>query len=116
MPPDEVRLRHMLDAARKAMSFAQGRTRQDLQSDEQFQFATVRAIEIVGEAAYKLTEPTKQTIPDIPWQDIIGSRHHLVHGYFDINLDYVWATLQDDLPVLIKALERALENMGDQGG
>ena len=102
---DVIRLRHMLDAAREAMAFAQGRTRADLNTDRQLALALVKEIEIVGEAAYQLSETTKDELPSIPWVDIIGTRHRLVHAYFDINLDVLWQTVKQDLPELIEALK-----------
>ena len=105
---DEIRLRHMLDAAREAISFAQGRTRIELDSDRMLVLSLVKAIEIVGESAYQIVETTRSELPDIPWADIIGMRHRLVHAYFDINLDVLWQTLQDDLPALIAQIEPLL--------
>ena len=64
--------------------------------------------EIVGEAAYQVSQATRNSLPGIPWEDIIGMRHRLVHAYFDINLDILWQTLQNDLPPLVVELERAL--------
>jgi uncharacterized protein with HEPN domain len=84
---DEVHLRHMLDAAREAMSFAQGRTRADLDRDRMLVLSLVKDIESIGEAAYQIAEATRDELPAIPWADIIGMRHRLVHAYFDINLD-----------------------------
>ncbi len=105
---DVIRLRHMLDAAREAVSFARGRTRNDLNTDRQLVLSLVKDIEIVGEAASKITEPTQMETPQIPWQEIIAMRNRLVHGYFDINLNIVWQTVQKDLPTLISQLEHAL--------
>jgi len=105
---DRIRLQHMLDAAREALSFAQGRSREDLDHDRLLVLGLVKAIEIIGEAAYQISESTRAKLPDIPWEDIIGMRHRLVHAYFDINLDILWRTVQDDLPPLVSALESAL--------
>ena len=93
MPPDEVRLRHMLDAARDAISFAQGRNRSDLDRDRQFVLALVQCVQIVGEAAARVSEETRSTLPDLPWAAIIGMRNRLVHGYYDIDHDEVWSTV-----------------------
>ncbi len=105
---DEIRLQHMLDAATEALSFAQGRTRIELDSDRMLVLSLVKAIEIVGEAAYQITDMTRDEIPSIPWADIIGMRHRLVHAYFDINLDVLWKTIQDDIPALIAQIESLL--------
>ena len=102
---DTVRLRHMLDAAREALSFAQGKSRADLDADRQLVLALVKDVEIIGEAAYQLSPATRASMPEMPWEDIIGMRHRLVHAYFDINLDILWQTVAQDLPALMALLE-----------
>ncbi|MYD36205.1 MAG: DUF86 domain-containing protein [Dehalococcoidia bacterium] len=110
---DAIRLRHMLDAAREAVAFAQGRIRADLRIDRQLALALVKDIEIVGEAAGAVTDSTRVELTDIPWQEIIAMRNRLIHAYFDVNLDLVWQTIQQDLPSLIASLEQALRRFGD---
>jgi uncharacterized protein with HEPN domain len=105
---DAVRLRHMLDAAREATEFARGKRREDLNGDRKLALALVKDIEIIGEAAYQISEDTRRQLPAISWDDIVGMRNRLVHAYFDINLDILWRTLQDDLPPLIETLRNAL--------
>ncbi len=105
---DAIRLRHMLDAAREAMSFARGRVRDDLETDRQLLLSLVKEIETVGEAASQVTDPTRQELADIPWNSIIAMRNRLVHAYFSINLDILWSTVQQDLPALIDLLERSV--------
>ena len=102
---DEVRLRHMVDAAREAASFAAGRVREELDADRQLVMALVKEIEIVGEAAARVSEATREHLPEIPWDALVGMRNRLVHAYFDVNLDIVWQTVQEDLPKLIALLE-----------
>ncbi len=102
---DLVRLRHMLDAAKDALSFAQDRRRSELEGNKLLLFALVKAIEIIGEAASKLTPECKDGIPDIPWGAVITMRHRLIHAYADINRDTVWNTIQEDLPPLIQVLD-----------
>ena len=102
---DEIRLRHMLEAAHEAASFARGRTRGDLDIDRKLVLSLVKDVEIVGEAATRITESTRQQLPTIPWEEIIGMRNRLVHAYFSINLDIVWQTVREDLPMLIALLE-----------
>ncbi|GIV83663.1 MAG: hypothetical protein KatS3mg052_0670 [Candidatus Roseilinea sp.] len=106
---DRVRLQHMLDAAREAVEFARLARRQDLDHDRKLTLALVKDIEIIGEAAYQISEATRQQLPQIPRDDIVGMRHRLVHAYFDINLDVLWNTVKDDLPALIAILQPALE-------
>lgn len=105
---DEIRLRHMVDAAREAVSFARGRVRGDLETDRQLVLSLVKDVEIVGEAASQVTESTRAQAPDIPWQEIVAMRNRLVHAYFSIDLDIVWQTVQQDLPALISLLERVV--------
>lgn len=109
MPPDdEVRPRHMLDAARLAARVAQQRRRRDLDGDELSAHGLVRLLEIIGEAAARVSPDTRATIPDLPWAAMVGMRNRLVHGYYDVNLDVVWHTLTTDLPPVIETLERHL--------
>ena len=112
---DTIRLRHMLDAARQAILFVQGRTRTDLDRDTMLMLALVKLVEIVGEAASQVTDMGRAKAPDIPWADITSMRHRLVHAYFDINLDILWQTVEHDLPTLIVLLEQALNREGTDG-
>lgn len=102
---DSVSLQHMLDAAHSALSFVQGRTREDLDQDQMLVFALMKAVEIVGEAANQVTSTTREDLPTIPWSDVVGMRNRLVHAYFDIDLDVLWQTVEDDLPMLIELIE-----------
>jgi len=100
----------MLDAANEAIAFAREARREDLDCDRKLTLALVKDIEIIGEAAYQVSKATREQLPEIPWSDIIGMRHRLVHAYFDINLDILWNTVQRDLPPLVNALREALEH------
>ncbi len=102
---DEILIRHMLDAARKAISFAHGRTRGELDENDMLVFSLIKAVEIVGEAASHITMTTQEELSDIPWADIIGMGNRLVHAYYDMILDILWRTVQDDLPTLIAQIE-----------
>lgn len=105
---DEVRLRHMLEAAKEATDYAQNRTRVDLDNDRMLMHSLVRCIEIIGEAASQVTKDTQQQCSAIPWPSMIAMRNRLIHAYFDIDLDRVWDTVIDDLPPLISTLEALL--------
>jgi uncharacterized protein with HEPN domain len=107
MPNDDlVRMRHMLDAAQEALSFAQGRARSDLDRNRMLTLSLVKSIEIIGEAAAQVSPDTRQQYPDIPWASIVAMRNRLIHAYFDIDRDRVWETVTDDLPPLIAELEK----------
>jgi uncharacterized protein with HEPN domain len=69
----------------------------------------VKSIEIVGEAASKVTKESRDSHPEVPWLNIIGMRNRLIHVYFDIDLDRVWDTITDDLPPVIAALEEIVQ-------
>ncbi len=101
---DLIRLQHMLDAAQEAIGFAVGKNRIDLEDDRMLVLSLVKDIEIVGEAAYQTSRGNQAENPDIPWDDIIRMRHRLVHAYYEIDLDILWRTVQDDLPILVTQL------------
>ncbi|MFA5802234.1 MAG: DUF86 domain-containing protein [Thermoleophilia bacterium] len=106
---DVIRLRHMLDAAREAVTFTAPKSRDDLKADRMLVLSLVKSIEIIGEAASKVSEETRAVSPSIPWQDITAMRNRLIHAYFDINLDIVWDTVIKELPPLISELEKILQ-------
>ncbi|MBI5888204.1 MAG: DUF86 domain-containing protein [Deltaproteobacteria bacterium] len=103
---DIVRLKHMLDAAKEARSFASNKKRSDLDANRQLTLALLKDIEIIGEAASKVSEETKAKYPSMPWLDIINMRNRLIHAYFDIDLEIVWDTVTKDIPPLIAELEK----------
>jgi uncharacterized protein with HEPN domain len=106
--PDVIRLRHMRDAAREAVAFVAGRTRADLDTDRMLVLAVVKSIEIIGEAASRVSSAGRGEAANIPWQQIVAMRNRLIHGYFDINLDIVWSTVRSELPPLIEELDTIL--------
>jgi len=109
--PDEIRLRHMFDATQEALAFTSNKTRSDLDSNRMLSLALVRLFEIIGAAAAGLSEGFKKQHSDVPWKQIIGMRHRLIHGYFDVDLDIVWQTITNDLPMLQKQLAQILKGI-----
>lgn len=103
---DEVRLRHMLDHAHEAVSMIQGKKRADLRKNRMLELALVRLIEIVGEAAARVSSEGCNKYSRIPWPEIVGMRNRLVHGYDEVDLDVLWDTIEFDLPPLISELEK----------
>jgi len=103
---DSFFLRHMLRAARHAVKFAENRDRIDLDNGSMFSFAIVRLIEIVGEAAKNVSKASRENRPQIPWEQIVGTRNRLIHGYFDVDFDVIWTIITKDLPALIVELEQ----------
>jgi uncharacterized protein with HEPN domain len=107
---DVVRIRHMLDAAQKAVDFTKNHKRCDLDSDEKLALSVVRLLEVLGEAAKSVSRQSQQEYPQIPWRQIAGTRDRLIHGYFDVDLDIVWKIVSTDLPSLVRELENALSD------
>lgn len=106
---DLTRLHHMQDAAREALGFMSGKTREDLANDRMLVLAVVKDLEIIGEAAGRISAECRTRHPEIPWADMIGMRNRLTHAYFSINLDIVWDTVTDDLAPLVEQLERVIQ-------
>lgn len=98
----------MLDAAREAAQFVAGRERAELDRDRMFALALVKEIEIIGEAAAKVSDETRARCAGIPWAGITGMRNRLIHGYSSVDLDIVWRTATAELPPLAAALEECL--------
>ena len=96
----------MLDYAHRAVRLVEGKTRADFDADETLQLALARVVMIVGEAAYRISAKTRARHPDIPWPQIIATRHRLVHDYGNVDYTIVWGIATESLPDLIAALEK----------
>jgi len=88
---DRVRLQHMLDAADRAVKLVVDRSRIDLDREEVVLLALTRLIEIIGEACKAVSPATRERHPEIPWRAIGRTRDHLIHGYFNVDLDRLWS-------------------------
>src|SRR5271165_5933303 len=109
--PDAVRLRHMQESVTLALNMAGRRCRSDLVSDSMLAMALIRCLEVLGEAASKLSPEVRLRFPNIPCAKMISMRNRLIHAYFDVDLDIVWTTVSEDLPPLLPALESALDQI-----
>ena len=96
----------MREAAEKAIAYTAGRDRSILDRDEMRTLAVVRLVEIIGEAARAVSEPTRTQFPEVSWRQIVGTRDRLIHGYQEGDLDILWTIVTDDLPVLVSELNR----------
>lgn len=105
MKRDDAFLLDMLISARDAVAFVEGLTVEQFRASRMHQFAVLKALETIGEAAARLSEQTKSAHHEIPWREIIGMRNRLVHGYFEVDLEKVWDTVHEDLLPLIASLE-----------
>jgi uncharacterized protein with HEPN domain len=108
-PEDLVRLRHLREAAEKAIQFSAGNDRESLEGDELLRLGLTKLVEIGGEAAKQVTEPTRLAHPGVPWSAAARMRDRLIHHYFDIELDVLWATIAEDLPHLLRVLPPTAE-------
>ncbi|MFW6137047.1 MAG: DUF86 domain-containing protein, partial [Candidatus Aminicenantaceae bacterium] len=90
---DEVRLRHILDASREAVSFIESQNRKSLDTDRKLSLSLVRLLEIIDEAARGISKDFRKDHPEIAWKAMVGMRDRLIHDYFDINLDILWPEL-----------------------
>ena len=110
LPEDKIRLQHIVLEIQEACSFAEGMSFDDFVVDRKTVKAIIRSIEVIGEAAAKVSDNIRTQHPDIPWKQIIGMRNHLIHVYFDIDFKTVWKTVEENLPPLLKQLQRMLED------
>ncbi len=105
---DRLSLQHMLDHASEAVELTSGQTRNDLEEQRLLQLALVRLVEIVGEAAGRVSKETQELHPEIPWPQIVSMRNRLIHGYDFVDHDILWKTVEEDLPPLIEMLVEIL--------
>ena len=97
---DRIRLLHMLDAAKEALAFASGRERTHLESNRMLALALIKEVEIIGEAATRVSQELADANPQIPWAKAAGMRNRLIHAYFDIDFDILWETVVTAVPAL----------------
>jgi uncharacterized protein with HEPN domain len=94
----------MIEAAEAVATFVSGRSRADVDTDNMLLFAVVRAVEIMGEAASKVSSETRAAVPAVPWAQIAAMRNRLIHAYFDIDHDILWRTAIEEVPLLLTML------------
>jgi uncharacterized protein with HEPN domain len=104
---------HMLDAARGARAAIDGVSRETFDADENLRLAQAHRIQIIGEAARRVSPAGRQAHREIPWHQITGMRHRIVHDYVNIRHSIVWEVVTRDLPALITALEKFVPRLDD---
>jgi uncharacterized protein with HEPN domain len=105
---DKTRLEHILESANEAISFLGTMTEDQLANNRMVLNAIVRSVEIIGEAASQLSEQYRTNHTNVPWAKIIGMRNRLIHGYFDIDYELVFSTVQIDIPILIDQVQQLI--------
>jgi len=98
----------MRDYARRAVEMVKGQDRGDLDSDEKLRLALTHLVELVGEAANQVPAQMRAQYPQIPWPEVISTRHRLIHGYDFVDYDILWDTIIYNLPDLIRLLDDIL--------
>ena len=108
---DNERLNHIITAIDNIFEFVNGVSFDEYSRNKMMRFAVVKNLEIVGEAAYLLSKKIKDKHAEIEWNEIIAMRHLLVHGYYHIRDEVVWATITDELPQLKEQIIRIMDKI-----
>lgn len=106
MPRDDEYLLDILEAARLARQYVSRRSAAEFLVDTECQDAVIRRLEIIGEAARRLSEEKRLALPEVAWEAMVGMRNILIHEYDDVDLSVVWNAVHEDLPPLITVLEK----------
>lgn len=109
--PDILRLGDMIDACEKIEKFIAGMIFEEFVKDDKTNFAVMRAFEILGEAAGRVSTVVKEKNTNIPWSNVIAMRNLLIHVYHNADLKIVWDTSKKDLPQFKEALKEVLETL-----
>lgn len=110
---DPGRIAHMYEAATILRDKSPDITLDSIKENQILFFGLAKLIEIIGEAAYKLTIDFKNSHRELPWDAIIGMRHVMVHGYYTISPDKIWATITSDIPDMIPILEKYIKEFNE---
>ncbi len=108
---DKVRLQHIYDAIIEIESYIQNASYETFVSNNMMQLATVKQLEIIGEAANHITDKFKKLYPEIPWREIIGLRNLLIHEYFGVDTKIIWDIIKIDIVQLKLQVKEILEQL-----
>jgi uncharacterized protein with HEPN domain len=103
---DLVYIGHMLDTARSVVGKVAGKSRSEFDADENLRLALVHLIQTLGESARRVSPEFQKAHPEVPWKEIIGMRHKVVHDYLHVDYDVVWTVASVHLPPLVPELEK----------
>lgn len=104
MDKNDIYRRHILDAIAKIEKYIHGVDEEQFAVNDLVQDGVVRELEIIGEAVKRLSATFKTRAPELPWKAIAGTRDILIHEYISVDVEIVWKTIKDDLPILKAAL------------
>ncbi len=106
---DQVYLRHIFDAISRIEEYCLGVSMQKFLKNKMISAAVVRELEIIGEAARNVSRELRKANPELPWEQMTGTRNRLIHEYFGVDLEIVWQTVTRDLPALKDMIKNLLE-------
>jgi len=104
-------LEDVLKFAHYAIQFLGDQSNEQVENDLQAQFAIVRAVEVIGEAASQIPVDIRDLAPEVPWRDIVAMRNRIIHHYFGVHLDIVLNVVRQDLAPLIESVEHLLSEL-----
>ena len=110
-PRDAASLRDIVEATRIVRSYVAGKTQDHFLADPILQDAVVRRLEIIAEAARRISPEGRRAMPELPWARMVAMRNRIIHGYDEVDLGIVWETVANDLPALAAALDAALQTL-----
>ncbi len=113
MSRDDAYLFDILDSARGALNYMRGKKHADLATNPMLQDAVVRRLEIIGEAASRVSPETQAKYPQLPWQAMKGTRNRVIHQYDSVDIDIIWEITQKDLPALVQQLEKIVKTAAE---
>jgi uncharacterized protein with HEPN domain len=113
---DRLSLEQMLDTVRRIRAIARGRAREAFDADEVTQLALLHLIQMLGEAASRVSAVFRAQHPEFPWGEMVGVRNRIVHGYDHVDPDIVWRVATEDVEPVVAALERVLTGSGPSTG
>jgi uncharacterized protein with HEPN domain len=105
---DRVYLGHMLDMTRRAVQAIESKSKAQYDADDILRLGLTHLVQVIGEAARKVSDEFRLQHPEIPWRNIVGMRHRIVHDYMSVDEDILWQVVTDDLPSLLPQLEHLL--------
>ena len=104
----------VIESMDKAMIFIKDMSYDEFAQDEKTTFAVVRALEIIGEAIKNIPAEIRKVYPDVPWKAMAGMRDKLIHEYFGVNLEFVWETVKERIPIIKPVFEKILRDLEDE--